>query len=148
MSRYELFRKRIAPIAFFLAIGLIVRDSCQKEQRTHTGVELVFGAQKARVRAVDVNVVVHGETLATFHRVAMPGAQIGPCKFPASLPDEDGELQIDLDLGTVHQKLTKHFHAIEGGTIQISIGDDDLPKDLPAEAQPATQPPASTRSPS
>lgn len=146
MSRYDLFRKRIAPIAFFLAIGLIVRDSCQKEQRTHATVALAFGAQKARVRAVDVEIVVGSETLATFRRVATPGAQIGPCQFPASLPNEDGELKIDLDLGDVHQKLTKHFHAIDGGMILISISDEELP--APSSDQPATQPPASTRSPS
>ncbi|HEY0195923.1 MAG TPA: hypothetical protein VGC42_32650 [Kofleriaceae bacterium] len=145
MTRYELFRKRIAPIAFFLAIGLIVRDSCQKEQRTHSAIELTFGAQKPRVRAVDVDVVVGGQILATFRRAAMPGAMIGPCRFPASLPDEDGELEIDVDLGGAHQQLTKHFRAIEGGTVVISISDDDLPA---PPAQPATQPPASTRSPS
>jgi hypothetical protein len=125
VSRYDLFRKRLAPIAFFLAIGLIVRDSCQKEQRTHTKIELAFGSQRPQVRAVDVDVVVGDDVIATFHRAALPGSTIGPCRFDASLTSEDGELRIDVDLGAHHQRLTRHFHAIEGAAMRVDIPDAD-----------------------
>ncbi|HEX4420347.1 MAG TPA: hypothetical protein VH165_20665 [Kofleriaceae bacterium] len=145
MSRYDLFRKRLAPIAFFLAIGLIARDSCQKDQRTHTTVELAFGAQKPRVRAVDVNVVIKDVTVATFHRVALPGGSIGPCRFQASLPADDGELRIDVDLGDTHQRLTRAFHAIEGASMLVTIPDEpraDEPRaDEPRAGEPRADKP-------
>ena len=34
MSKYDLFRRRIAPVAFLLALGLIAFDTCGKEERT------------------------------------------------------------------------------------------------------------------
>lgn len=125
MSRYDLFRRRIAPIALFLAIALIARDSCEKDKRTHTTVELQFGDDKPRVRAVDVDVVVGAETIATFHRAALPDSTIGPCRFPLVTPEEDGELRIDVDLGAVHHRLTRRFHAVEGSTMMVSIPDRD-----------------------
>jgi hypothetical protein len=125
VSRYDLFRRRIAPIAFFLAIALIARDSCEKDKRTHTTVELGFGSSKPSVRAVDVDVVVGSETIATFHRAALPDSTIGPCRFPLALPDDDGELRIDVDLGATHQRLTRRFHAVEGSTMLVTIPDGD-----------------------
>jgi hypothetical protein len=127
VSRYDLFRRRIAPIAFFLAIALIARDSCEKDKRTHTTVELTFGAAKPSVRAVDVDVVVGTETIATFHRATMPDSTIGPCRFPLALTDEDGELRIDIDHGATHQRLTRRFHAVEGSTMLVAIPDPPPP---------------------
>lgn len=129
MSRYDLFRKRIAPIAFFLAIALIARDSCEKDKRTHTTVELAFGAsmgaQTPRVHAVDVDVVIGADTIATFHRATLPDSTIGPCRFVLALPSEDGELRIDIDLGATHHRLTRRFHAVEGSTMLVTIPDAD-----------------------
>ena len=126
MSRYDLFRRRIAPIAFFLAIALIARDSCEKDKRTHTIVELSFGDMKPSIRAVDVDVVVEGETVTTFHRAALPDSIIGPCRFQLALPEDDGEFSIDVDLGAAHHRLTRRFHAVEGATMLVSIPDSDL----------------------
>jgi hypothetical protein len=123
VSRYDLFRKRIAPIAFFLAIALIARDSCEKDKRTHTTVDLSFGSEKPRVRAVDVDVVVGNETVATFRRAALPDSTIGPCQFKLSVPEDDGEMRIDVDLGDSHQRLTRRFHAVEGSAMLITIPD-------------------------
>jgi hypothetical protein len=125
VSRYDLFRRRIAPIAFALALALIVRDSCQKDQRTHTSVELAFGAAASRVRAVEVDVVVGGETIATFRRAAPSDAAIGPCRFPLTTAQDDGELRIDVDLGATHERITRRFHAVEGSTLVVPLLDAD-----------------------
>ena len=121
MSRYDLFRRRIAPIALFVAIALIARDSCEKDQRTHTTVELQFAAESRKVVAVAVDVVIGSETIASFHRVALADQPIGPCRFPLVLTAEDGELRIDVDHGTDHQRLTRRFHAVEGSTVIVVI---------------------------
>ena len=121
MSRYDLFRRRIAPIAFLLAIALIARDSCEKDERTHTKVELDFGDARARVRAVDVDVTARGEAFAHFHRAAIGAAPIGPCRFDLAVPGDDGTLKIDVDLGGEHRQLTRGFHAIDGSTMVVPL---------------------------
>jgi hypothetical protein len=126
VSRYDLFRRRIAPIAFFLVIGLIAKDSCEKDQRTHTTVELAFGAAKPRVREVAVDVVVDGDTITTFRRTAQPDAVIGPCRFELAVPGDHGELRIDVELSDAHHQLSRRFYAVDGGTIQVTIRDDEL----------------------
>jgi hypothetical protein len=128
VSRYDLFRRRIAPVAFFLAIGLIARDSCEKNHRTHTTVELQLGEARARVCAVDVDVVTGDQTVAQFHRAALPGAMIGPCRFELALTEDDGQLRIDVDLGAEHRRLTRPFHAVEGATMLVPIDGDLAPR--------------------
>jgi hypothetical protein len=123
VSRYDFFRRRIAPIAFFLAIALIARDSCEKQHRTHATVELDFGDARPRVHAVDVRVVVGADTVATYQRTALGAGGIATCRFDTAVPDEDGELQIDVDLGTEHRQLTRRFHTIEGATVHVPLGD-------------------------
>lgn len=123
MSRYDLIRRRIAPIAFLLAIGLIARDSCNKAQRTHAAIELDFGDARPRVQAVDVRVIAGGDTVTTFRRAALGSGGIGPCRFDAVLPGEDGELQIDVDVAGEHRQLVRRFHAVEGATVRVPIGE-------------------------
>lgn len=128
MSRYDLFRRRIAPVAFLVAIGLIARDSCEKDRRTHTTVELQLGDARSRVRAVDVDVVTGDQTVARFHRAALPDAMMGPCRFELALPADDGQLRIDVDLGAEHRRLTRPFHAVEGATMLVPIERDLAPR--------------------
>src|SRR5262249_37315929 len=100
---------------------LIVKDSCEKGKRTRTTVELQFGAAEPQVRDVQVDVMLSGETFATYHRAALPDATIGPCRFPLALPQDDGELRIDVDLGATHRQVTRRFHAVEGSTTLVSL---------------------------
>lgn len=125
MSRYDLFRRRIAPIAFFLAIALIARDSCEKNKRTHTTVELELGADRDEIRAVDLEVFAGTERVAVSRRAALPGQAIGPVRFDLALADEDAELRIDIDRGARHQMLTRRIHALEGSTTLIAVPDRD-----------------------
>jgi hypothetical protein len=141
VSRYDLFRRRIAPIAFLLAIALIARDSCEKDRRSHTTVELELGDARSRVREIDVDVMsgdaaagrdTRPPPIATQRCIALPDAVIGPCRFALALPDDDGELQIDIDLGGEHRRLVRRFHAIEGSTLLIPLADDLKPRDTTA----------------
>jgi hypothetical protein len=124
VSRYDLFRRRIAPIAFLAAIALVGYHTCHAEQRTHATVELDFGAARARVRAVDVELVSGGETVARFQRSALPQLMIDPCRFEVALPDEHGELRLDIDLGDRRARLVRRLSAIEGSTITVPLERD------------------------
>jgi hypothetical protein len=116
-----MFRRRLAPVALFLGIALIARESCQKGQRTHTTIQLDLGAAQAGVRVVDVDVVVGGEVVASFHRAALPDRPIGTCEFKLVVAEEEGDLRIAIDRGAAVQRLTRHYHAVEGSTMLVPI---------------------------
>jgi hypothetical protein len=124
LSRYDLFRKRIAPIAFILAMGLLIRDTCQSEQRIHASIVIDAGEAEAKVKTIDAKVIVQGETLGEVHREAQPGMRIGPAKFDVALPEEDGQVIIDVDLGTEKRHVMRRIHVTEGATIQIDLSSD------------------------
>jgi len=128
VTRYDLIRRRIAPIAFIAAIALLGWHTCRVEQRTHATVVLDFGDARPRVRAVDVDVVVGGETIARFQREALPGLMIDPCRFEVAMPEETGELRIDVALASGrHARVTRHVSAIEGSTVTVPLARDLSP---------------------
>jgi hypothetical protein len=125
VSRYALFRKRIAPIAFGLAIALMARDSCQKQQRTHATFVLEPGAAVHDIRSVEADLYIDGSQLSAFRRTADDGAYIGPMKFEASLPEKDAELRFDVDLGPRgHRTFTRHVHADDGAMVTVPLDSD------------------------
>jgi hypothetical protein len=77
VSRYALFRRRLAPIAFILAIALIGHEQCTKMHRTHATVVLDLGDVAPRVVSVDAEVRIGDESAAIFHRAAHPMAGAG-----------------------------------------------------------------------
>ncbi len=129
MSRYDLFRRRLAPIAFVLAMGLLIRESCQKQQRTHATIHVDLPAQKAQIAAIDADVVVGGDNFGHLHRAAAADLPIDarPLEFAVTLPDDDGEVRFDLELASgAHKQIVRRFHASEGATIRFALSDDDL----------------------
>ncbi len=125
MTRYELFRKRIAPILFLGMVGLIAYDSCRKQQRTHATIVLDFG--DADVRSVDAELTAHGDSMGGFHKAAFPGSSIGPCRFETLLTDEVGELRVELTVGNQLRTLTRTIRPIEESTVTVPLGPDLRP---------------------
>jgi hypothetical protein len=124
VTRYELFRRRIAPIAFAAALALIAYDTCDKHERTSATFVLDYGAAQRDVRAIEAEVWMNGEQVSTFRRSALDG-QIGKTQFKASLPDTHGELRVDVELaGGDHRKLVRQIHFAEGATVTIQLERD------------------------
>jgi hypothetical protein len=127
VTRYDLFRRRIAPIAFGVAIALLAREQCVKQHRTHATIVLDLGSAAPQASAVDADLFVGDESIAHFHRVALPGGTVGECRFETALPADDGELHIDVTLGdgsaARHVPIARRFHASDGGTVTVPLGD-------------------------
>ncbi|HUJ63362.1 MAG TPA: hypothetical protein VLX92_32915 [Kofleriaceae bacterium] len=123
MSKYDLFRKRIAPIAFGVAIVLMARQSCDKHTQTHADVVFDFGA--ADVRAVHAELWSPTDQLATFDRSALDGHAIGKVELAhAPLPDGDAELRVDVTLPRGQRHAVRHLHGDDGATILVKLADD------------------------
>jgi hypothetical protein len=123
VTKYDLFRRRIAPIAFGLAIVLMARQSCDKGERAHATFVLDLGAARAEARAVDVELWIGNDLAAELHRHALDGATIGTPRFDAVLPTSDGELRIDVTLPSGARHVVRHVHVDEGATVTIPLGE-------------------------
>ena len=125
MSKYDLFRRRIAPIAFALAIGFIAYDTCEKHERTSATFVIDYGAAEPDVRTIEAEVWMNGERVTQFRRAAAEGASIGKTQFKGSLPDTDGELRIDVELKSgEHRTAERAIHVTEGATVTIQLERD------------------------
>lgn len=125
MTKYDLFRRRIAPIAFAIAIAFISYDTCNKHERTHATIVVDYGAAERDVHAIEAEVWMNGEQVTQFRRVALEGAYIGTTQFKASLPDTDGELRVDVELNSgEHRKVTRAIHVTEGAKVSVQLERD------------------------
>jgi hypothetical protein len=127
VTKYDLFRRRIAPVAFALAIALIARDSCRKQDHDKATFMLDLGSARSAVQAIDAELWVGNDQVAVFHRNALAGGGIGNVRFESMMPAEDGELRIDVDLGTKHQHLVRHVHAADGASVTVPLGNELRP---------------------
>ena len=83
-----------------------------------------LGGAEAKVRGLDVTLHVGGDELSVFHRVAPPGLTIGPIRFAVSMPERDGELQIEVTLDATTKHVVRKVHAEEGSVVTVKIGDE------------------------
>ena len=123
MTKYDLFRRRIAPIAFGVAIVLMARQSCNKQQQEHATFVLDLGAARADARAVDAELWMHDGMVAELHVHALEGSPMRTPTFDAIVPANDGELRIDVDLPTVHRHVVRHVHVEDGATVTVPLAD-------------------------
>ena len=125
MTRYDLFRKRIAPVLFLGMVGLIAYDSCDAAQRTHAKIVLELGDAEEHVRMLRAELVVEGEVIGTFERRAPEGLRIGcPCQFETAMPADDGQVRVEALVGGQRRTVTKPIHAAEGATVRVLLADD------------------------
>lgn len=125
MTRYDLIRKRIAPVAFGVAIVLMARESCEKHQRMYATFVLEPGAAQHEIRSVEADVWSGDTQLSEFRRNAPEGGYIGPMRFEAPLPEKDVELRLDVDLGARgHRAFVRHVHAEDAATVTVPLESD------------------------
>ncbi len=119
MSRYSLIRRRLAPVAFVIGMGVIIQQTCTKQQRFHATLVLDLGPLAATAVAVDAELVIGPESIGKFHAVALPGVHLKSPRFEIAMPAADGELHVDVDLGAEHRAVIRGIHADDGGTITV-----------------------------
>lgn len=126
MTRYELFRKRIAPILFLGVVGLIAYDAWKKDQPEgiQGTVVIELGEAAPRVRGIEAELAARGETIVTFRRAAPPEGGGGAYRFKARMPEPDGELRVTVDLGDARRQLSRAVHLEDGATVRIDLSPD------------------------
>lgn len=124
MSRYDFFRKRIAPVAFLIVVALIAYDAYDKDraERARATIVIDLGSVAPRVRTIDAELLVDGEVVGTFHRNL--AIKPGELRFEARMPKEAGELRVDVDLGDARRTVVRKVDVEEGGTTTVSLGNE------------------------
>jgi hypothetical protein len=126
VTRYELFRRRIAPILFLGMVGLIAYDACEQEQ--HAGIKgtvvIELGEAAPRVRGIEAELIARGEPVITFRRAAPPDARTGAYRFEARMPAPDGELRLAIDLGDARRQLSRAVHLEDGATVRVDLSSE------------------------
>jgi hypothetical protein len=122
VTRYEFFRKRIAPVLFLCMVGLIAYDACEKEERHHSTIVVDLGAAEPRVKSFTAELYVKGELISTFERRALTDLLIGcPCKFETAMPEETGELRFVVEVDGKLVRQTKQLRVLEGSTTTVKL---------------------------
>ena len=121
---WELFKRRVLPIAFICGMAVLIQRTCNGATRTHATIVIDLGESAAVVKKVDAHLVVDGDANAEFHRAALPDLTIGPCQFEVSMPKDDGELTIDVELPSTTKHFVRKIHASDGAIVRVSLGAD------------------------
>jgi hypothetical protein len=121
VTKQDFFRRRIMPIVFGVVIVLISRQSCQRAERTQATFVVDYGTAESLVQAIDLELWMGQEPVATFHRAALAN-HIGKTTFTGSFPAKDGELRMDLTLFSgVHRQIVRTVHAEENAVVTVNL---------------------------
>ena len=127
MTRYEFFRKRIAPVLFLGMVGLIAYDAWRTESRTHSTIVIDLGDARPDVKQLDAELIVGGEVIGKLHKEALPGSIIGEIRFETAMPEPTGTLHIEALVDGKTKIVTRTIRPIEESTTTVSIGAELAP---------------------
>ena len=65
-SRYDRWRRRLAPAALLIALGVLAYDTCESKEKSGTPIVLDLGAARPSVRHVRADAFVAGEPSGWF----------------------------------------------------------------------------------
>lgn len=124
MSRYDFFRKRIAPVAFLIVVGIIAYDAYDKDRdsRARATIVIDLGSAASQVRTVAAELFVDGEVVGNFQRDVT--LKPGRLSFEVRMPKEEGELRVEAEVAGKPRTVVRRIDVEEGGTTTVSIGND------------------------
>jgi hypothetical protein len=123
-SRYDRFRRRVAPIALVLAIGLVVKVVLDQRHQTGVTVVIDFGGHGAEVRHLRADVFVDGAPLETYLESTYPAGAEGPATFEVRVPDGDALLRVDLSTTRGPRRIERRLTVVDGAKVHVDLGRD------------------------
>lgn len=103
-------------------MAVLIQRTCNGPSRTHATIVIDLGAAANVVKRVDAQLVIDGDVNAALHRAAIPDLAIGPCEFKVSMPKDEGELTIDVELPSTTKHFVRKIHAVDGAIVRVSLG--------------------------
>jgi hypothetical protein len=114
-SRYDLFRRIVAPLALVAALGLLAHQTCGAEERAAVGFAVDLGDAAATVERVRVELWSEGAMVGSFEADADR-----PLRWRQPVPRDELEARIELTRadGTV-ESVRRRVHAPSGAEVTI-----------------------------
>jgi hypothetical protein len=122
---YQVVRKRIAPIAIILAFGLLIFETCSKQERIDVRFVLDLGGASETVSRVEVDVLdAEGEPLSTFTRERDAAGVMGNPAFDAVLSEREATLAIRLHVPGRVIRAERRIVTDEGAVVTVALADE------------------------
>jgi hypothetical protein len=119
-SRYDRWRRRLAPVALLIALGVLAHDTCERKDKAGTPIVLDLGAARPSVRHVRADAFVAGEPAGWFESDVVGDR---PLQFRALIEDRAiVRVQVTTDHG-----LRVIERAVHPGSDPVTLG---LERDL------------------
>ena len=117
--RYDRFRRVLAPVVFFVALGVLAYETCHRKDSGQVTVVLDFGAAAPTVRHVRADVFVGDEPVGFFERGGLDAS--GRSSFPVRI--EDGTATVELAVTTDHgaRRFRRRIVAGAGETVTLDL---------------------------
>ena len=116
-SRYNTFRRVLAPLGLALGIAFLAHQTCNKQENEDVTFVVDLGDDEAAVRHVRVDLFDDGESIGFFERDV---AGAGTLRWKQPVPDDELEATISLTLedGRVVE-LRRSVHAEGGASVVL-----------------------------
>ena len=121
MTRYEWFRKRLAPVALILALVLLAHETCNRQQAASETIELRFGSHAAEVQHVRADVLVGDQPVGYVER-DLTADPTTPVRFPAVIDGDNASISIDLRTTRGPRHVTRAL--TPGDVVIVDLGPD------------------------
>ncbi len=123
-SRYDLFRKRLAPVALVVALAALGHETCGRSGSNDVTIELGFGTHAGEIRRVRADVFVDGEPDAWMEQAFGPDGADRPPRFRALVPEGHAVLRVDLVTASGARRVEHKLSPASGATLLVDLGAD------------------------
>jgi hypothetical protein len=120
-SRYAKFRRRLAPVAVLIALGVLAHETCNKKEAARQTIELRFGDHAAEIRHLRADLMVDGVPVAHLERDGAPDAQ-APMRFDAMIDGDDVRVMVDITTGAGPRRAERIITRQPGAIVVVELG--------------------------
>jgi hypothetical protein len=125
-SRYQWFRRKLAPVALVVALLVLAHETCNKKGAESETIELRFGDHVRELRSVHAEIFVDGQPAGHMDRDLSVDPNT-PVTFPAVLDGERATIRIDVVTATGPRRFERTLTA--GSRVIVDLGAElDAPR--------------------
>jgi|GEM_PF-2864459 len=122
----DVLRKRVAPLAFLAAVGLLAAETCRVEAARIT-VRVELGEAASRVDRLRIDYFFEGDPIDAFVERELGAAPVTSFEHELQIPAGLYEARVRARTGGETRQLSRRFQAGGAATVVLDLADDLLP---------------------
>ena len=120
-SRYQRFRRRFAPVALVLALGLVGYHEWSRRADQPDTIELRFGGHVREIRHVRADVLIDGAPRGDHFERDLASGYDAPVRFPAVLDGDHASVLVEVATATGLRRIERPIAPGSHGTIVVDL---------------------------